>query len=193
MTELEYQKLSPFGQAKVKLTSGIEGFLRGIGAFFTGIPKGIAGFFKRLAAGVKNYGRTFANGDVLTKLSYIVMGAGNLFRGQIFKGLLYLAAEAAYIFYMVSSGLHCIAGLKTLGTVQRGWYFDEELGIDVMRENGDNSMLILLYGIFAVFLTVVFLVLYVNSTRSAAEAESIAKSGKALPKFKDDIAEMLEF
>lgn len=192
MTELEYQRLPLLGRAKVKIASNIKAFFHGIAAFFVGIPKNIAGFFKKLAAGIKNYGLTFAHGDVLTKLSYIVMGAGNIFRGQIFKGLLYLAAEAAYIFYMVSSGLHCIAGLKTLGTVQRGWYFDEELGIDVMRENGDNSMLILLYGIFAVFLTVVFLVLYVNSTRSAAEAESIVKSGKALPKFKDDIAEMLD-
>lgn len=64
------------------------------------------------------------------------MGAGNLFRGQIIKGLIFIAAEVAYIGFMIDSGLGFIAGLRNLGTVQRGWYFDETLGIDVMRENG---------------------------------------------------------
>ena len=38
-------------------------------------------------------GSTFVHGDALTKLSYIIMGAGNLFRGQIIKGKSRYGAE----------------------------------------------------------------------------------------------------
>ncbi len=44
-----------------------------------------------------NIGKTFKNGDVLTKLSFFIFGIGNIFRGQIIKGLLFLAAEFAFI------------------------------------------------------------------------------------------------
>ena len=176
----------------VKVCNAAKKIAGGLVGFFRGIPKATVGFFRAMGNGFKTYGTTFAKGGALTKLSYVMMGAGNLFRGQIIKGLLFLIAEAAYIWYMISSGAACIAGLKTLGTVQRGWYFDEELGIDVMRENGDNSMLILLYGILALFITAVFIVLYVNSISSAAEAERLKKTGSKLPKFKDDIAELID-
>lgn len=192
MTAAEYYILPWYKKLGVKAYSAAKNIAGGLAGFFRGIPKAVAGFFRAMGNGFKNYGTIFVKGGALTKLSYVMMGAGNLFRGQIIKGLLFLIAEVAYIWYMISSGAACIAGLKTLGTVQRGWYFDEELGIDVMRENGDNSMLILLYGILALFITAVFIVLYVNSISSAAEAERLKKAGSKLPKFKDDIAELLD-
>ena len=192
MTTTEYYILPWYMKLVVKVCNAAKKIAGGLVGFFRGIPKAAVGFFRAMGNGFKTYGTTFAKGGALTKLSYVMMGAGNLFRGQIIKGLLFLIAEAAYIWYMISSGAACIAGLKTLGTVQRGWYFDEELGIDVMRENGDNSMLILLYGILALFITAVFIVLYVNSISSAAEAERLKKTGFKLPKFKDDIAELID-
>ena len=38
-------------------------------------------------------------GDIFTKLTCLIMGAGNLARKQIIQGLLFLAGELAYIFY----------------------------------------------------------------------------------------------
>ena len=43
-------------------------------------------------------------GDIFTKLTCLIMGAGNLARKQIIQGLLFLAGELAYIFYMFSTG-----------------------------------------------------------------------------------------
>ncbi len=192
MLATEYYILPWYKKLIVKACNATKNVAGGLVGFFRGIPKAAVGFFRAMGNGFKTYGTTFAKGGALTKLSYVMMGAGNLFRGQIIKGLLFLIAEVAYIWYMISGGAACIAGLKTLGTVQRGWYFDEELGIDVMRENGDNSMLILLYGILALFITAVFIVLYVNSISSAAEAERLKKAGSKLPKFKDDIAELID-
>lgn len=192
MTPAEYFVLPWYKKFFSRISEMFKKIIIGLLNFFKSIPKNISSFFRNLGNGFRKFGLTFAKGGILTKLSYVIMGAGNLFRGQIVRGFLFLAAEIAYIWYMITNGAGCIAGLKTLGTVQRGWYFDEELGIDVMRENGDNSMLILLYGILALFVTAVFIVLYLNNISSAAEAEKLSKSGAKLPKFKDDVAALLD-
>ena len=165
---------------------------KGIAHFIIGIPGAIWSFIKAIGRAFSWLGGAFVHGDILTKLSFIVMGAGSLFRGQIVKGLMFLAVEVGYIFFMINSGFGLIAGLKTLGTVQRGWYFDEELGIDVMRENGDNSMLILLYGIFALFITLVFIFLWVQNIRASCSAQSLRRSGKKLPGFISDVKSLLD-
>lgn len=192
MTEAEYYILPWYKKLICKASDALKNTGRGLVRFFKGIPGAVSALFRNLGNGFKNYGMTFVKGGLLTKLSYVIMGAGNLFRGQIVKGLMFLLAQAAYIWFMITNGASCIAGLKNLGTVQRGWYFDEELGIDVMRENGDNSMLILLYGIFALFITAAFIILYVTNISSAAEAEKLSRSGAKLPKFKDDVAALLD-
>lgn len=192
MTQSEYFLLPWYAKLFTKAVNAVKAFFTGIIGFFKYLPKNVSSFFKKLGDGFKNFGRTFAQGGVRTKLSFFIMGAGNLLRGQIVRGLLFLATQVAYIWYMIKSGASCIAGLRTLGTVQRGWYFDEELGIDVMRENGDNSMLILLYGILALFITGVFIAIYLSNISSASEAEKLSKSGAKLPNIKDDIVALLD-
>ena len=54
-------------------------------------------------------------GDLLTRLSLVIMGAGNIARKQIVKGVLYLVAEIAYIFFMVSNGFYALSELPTIG------------------------------------------------------------------------------
>lgn len=58
----------------------------------------------------------FLDGDIFTKLSFLVWGLSNMVRGQLVKGLLYLALEAAYIYYMITTGAGALAGMVTLGT-----------------------------------------------------------------------------
>lgn len=144
MTSLDFYALPWYKKILVKIAEFFVAIGKGVANFVIGAPGAVWRFIKMIGRGLGWLGSTFVHGDALTKLSYIIMGAGNLFRGQIIKGLIFIAAEVAYIGFMIDSGLGFIAGLRNLGTVQRGWYFDETLGIDVMRENGDNSMLILL-------------------------------------------------
>lgn len=132
-------------------------------------------------------GKAFVYGDFLTKLSFVVMGASNFFRGQIIKGLLFLLAELAYIYYLVNIGLSSFAGLSTLGIKQQGMVMDEELGIFVVQQ-GDNSMLILLAGVIAIAVTALFLVIWKANINSAYEAQSIKQQGKKLPTFSMDVA-----
>lgn len=192
MTSLDYYVLPWYKKILVKIAGFFAAIGKGIAEFIINIPGAIWRFIKMIGRGFSWLGSTFVHGDILTKLSYIVMGAGSLFRGQIIKGLMYLASEVAYLGFMIDSGFGFIAGLRTLGTVQRGWYFDEELGIDVMRENGDNSMLILLYGIFTLFITAVFIILWVQNIKSSETAQKLKKSGKKLPGFVDDVKSLLD-
>ena len=74
--------------------------------FFVNLPHNLAkffimlgNFFKRVFLGIghgfANFGKRFAKGDWATKLSYLIMGMGNISKGQYIKGLLFLVIEAA--------------------------------------------------------------------------------------------------
>ena len=56
----------------------------------------------------------FKEGDVFTKLSFLVWGLSNMVRGQIVKGAIYLAMEVAFVYYMITSGLSNLVNLTTL-------------------------------------------------------------------------------
>lgn len=136
-------------------------------------------------------GHTFQKGDALTKLSYVFMGASNLFRGQIIKGLLFLLTELAFIFYMVITGAKALSGMITLGDTKQGWVYDEALGIDILQD-GDNSMLILLFGVLAIFVIIAFVMMWTANIKSAITAQQLKTDGKPLPTFMDDLKQHLD-
>ena len=57
-------------------------------------------------------------GSAVTRLSALVLGLGNMLNGQLIKGLLFLAGELAYIFFMIRYGFRGAAG--DLGRSQSG-------------------------------------------------------------------------
>lgn len=132
-------------------------------------------------------GKIFLKGDFLTKLSFLVIGASNLFRGQIIKGLLFLISEFVYVYYMITKGVSALAGLKELGTKTQGMVMDEALGIFVVQK-GDNSMLILLAGVVAISVTILFFTVWRGNLNAAMEAQRLKRQGKKLPSFADDVA-----
>ena len=75
-------------------------------------------------------------------LSAAVWGAGCAARGQIIKGLLFLAAEAGVIGYMLSSGLYNLDKLMTLGTVrqQKVWKAERSIFEYIDGERSLNTM-----------------------------------------------------
>ena len=97
--------------------------------------------------------RAIREGGLETKLSMLLMGFGNIVHGQVIKGLIYLAIEVAYIVFMVVNGAGFLSMLPSLGTVEQKEVWDEAQQIYVYT-GGDQSILILLYGVATVFLTV---------------------------------------
>ena len=129
-------------------------------------------------------------GGVETKLSMILMGFGNIVHGQIIKGLLYLAVEIAYIVFMAVNGIGFIGGLRTLGTVQQQEVWDEAKQIYIYTK-GDQSVLILLYGVATILLTILMILVWRGNLRSAYKAECIQKAGMHVNTFAEDLKSFL--
>ena len=135
---------------------------------------------------IGNFFKGFSEGNIITKGSFFVMGLGQLLRGQIFKGLLYLATQVMFFYFMITSGASNIAGLKTLGTKMQERVWDEARGIFVVAK-GDNSMLMLLFGVASIFIIIAFIITYVMSVHGSIENEKLMLKGKKPNNLKQDI------
>lgn len=128
----------------------------------------------------------FKDGDMFTKLSFIIMGASNLARKQIIKGLAFLGVEIGFIFYMLTIGISSLSHLDDLGENTQGMVFDEVKGIYI-KSDGDNSMLILLAAVIAMFAIVIFLVIWRISILSGFQSQCLKEKGKKIPGIVSDI------
>lgn len=129
-------------------------------------------------------------GGLETKLSMVLMGFGNIVHGQIIKGLLYLAIEIAYIVFMAVNGIGFIGGLRTLGTVQQQEVWDEAKQI-YLYTKGDQSVLILLYGVTTILLTILMILVWRGTLKSAYKAECLQKAGMHVNTFAEDLKSLL--
>lgn len=167
------------------------------GLFFQNLPsaaargcssaaRSVGRFFSRLGGSIAGFFTIFARGDIFTKLSYFIMGLGNMVRGQIVKGILYLGCEAGIIYYMVSFGWNYLKDIGTLGVNAETQYVDPTTGL-IMYGLADNSMLILLYSVMTLILLAAFLAIYVSSVQSAYTAQQYHEQGRPLPGLRGDI------
>ena len=105
-------------------------------------------------------------GGMTTKLSMLVMGLGNLAHKQIAKGIIFLAIEVAYLWFMIAQGIHCIAMLPSLGWLEQEEVWNEAKGVYEYTA-GHNSIIILLYGVATIFITIGFVIMWRGTLKSA--------------------------
>src|SRR5699024_2995677 len=129
-------------------------------------------------------------GGIETKLSMVLMGFGNIVHGQMIKGLIYLAVEAAYVVFMVMAGAHCIAMLPSLGSVEQQEVWNEAAQVYTYTK-GDQSILILLYGVATILLTFLMVCAWRGTLKSAYKAECLAKEGRHVNNFREDLKSLL--
>ncbi len=209
----------------VQMTKG-QRFIYKLKSFFTGIPRAIVNFFKAIGyffkkffLGIgrffKNYGSRFAKGDVGTKLSYIIMGSGNILHGQIVKGLIFLATEVGYIMFMIFFGSHYISRIYTSKLVLldskpdpfTGWYkygtgaVGKEVSVIQRTLHGesvvnaataDDSSQIILFFIFTIIVTIAFLAIYIANTKSAYATQLLREQDKKPIGFIDEMKTFLD-
>lgn len=145
-------------------------------------------FFTRLYAKIKNMLLTVLHGSLATKLSCCFMGVGQIMRGQIVKGIVYAVLEILFVLFMVFFGGEYIGRFVFsghLGTVTEGSYWNDELGI-YETVQGDNSFLILLYGVVSLTAVVFFVSLWVMNVRGSLENDRLLAQGKKVSSFKQD-------
>ncbi|MBR1845012.1 MAG: sugar ABC transporter permease [Oscillospiraceae bacterium] len=117
------------------------------------------------------------------KLSALIMGGGQLLYGCWQKGLIYLLVEVSVLWYFLTRGISDIVGFFTLGTQKA----DPWTGTV-----GDNSVVMLLMGIFAWIVIIVFLCIYVSNLKDAYAIERRVKSGGKPLSFKAEVAQLLD-
>ncbi|MDR0292751.1 MAG: sugar ABC transporter permease [Oscillospiraceae bacterium] len=123
---------------------------------------------------------------VITGLNFAVMGAGCAARGQVAKGILLFAAQCSYICFMVFFGAGYLAGFRTLGVTEQTAAWNESLQINETIK-GDNSMLILLFGILSLAVTALFIYLYIVNIRLGFKALQAEREGRRPPTFREDL------
>ena len=106
--------------------------------------------------------------------------------GQIIKGLIFLAVEVAFIYYMYNSGLYWLWMLPSLGDTPTQEVWSEELGIYTYVQ-GDNSQQILLFAVATIAIIIAFVLAWQASVRSGYMGLAVKKSGKKAPSMAVDI------
>jgi arabinogalactan oligomer / maltooligosaccharide transport system permease protein len=185
MKKMDYVSMNLFQKLIYKFKAFFVGLFSGLVAFFRNLPSKIGNFFKAIGRTLKGAILTFKEGDIKTRFSFVIMGFSNLVRGQIIKGLLFLVSEVLFIFYMISSGAMNIEGLVSLGTITQ--HIEAKEGQVPQLVPGDNSMLILLFGVLSAVVVIFFIRLYFMNLSSAIGAQRVQNREGKLPSFREEL------
>ncbi|MEE3356329.1 MAG: sugar ABC transporter permease [Candidatus Weimeria sp.] len=117
------------------------------------------------------------------KLSMVIMGAGHLRYGAIAKGLIYLMMEVSMVCYFINRGWRDLKGFFTLGDQRT----DAWAGIE-----GDNSIVMLIMGIFAWIVLAAFLYFYVQNIRGAYRMQKRREQGLPQITFRRELSSLLD-
>ena len=198
ISDLDYLKLNKWQK-----------FCYNLKMFFVGIPAFFKRLFIKIGRAFKNFGlavadefvdlyKTFAKGSWKTRVSYFIMGFGNLAAGQVLRGLLFLFMQIAFGLYM---GFWGGGMLAKFGLVNQtvGGYVDQPViidGIVVGTEQvwveGDNSFKILLYGILTIFFIIALLYTWRLNVKQCRIIDEIHASGKKVKSNKDDLKSVID-
>ena len=143
----------------------------------------------------------WANGDTLTKISFFIMGIGNMAQKQIVKGLLFLGAELGFLIFMITAGLSYLSEL-----IPRSDNIDPVDKIPLMGAAtstqfinnieqtvfGGNSMIILLRSVAILFLIGLFLIVWRANIKSVYKVQMLEEKGKKIPTIFDDIKDLFD-
>ena len=177
-------------------------FAKSIPQFFT---KTLPGFFVKLGKGIAKFfvefGRRFMDGSIGTKISHVIMGAGNLYHGQIVKGIIYFLIQVGFILYMVlcpaikgPNNVMVPTGYKSLVNLGLG-------GTDAVSDGrwtpmtiiaSPNSFLMLLLGLVTIAIIILFIIVWLSNIKSSYLADTAVKEGRKPSTFVEDLKALLD-
>ena len=185
MNDLDFLKLSK----PQKFLFNLKKLLCSLPMRLLGAVKGlllwVAGLFLGVGRIAKDIVMTYVKGDIKTKISYTVMGFGSMARGQWLRGILFFVFQTVFNLYLKFFGVGYLSKLATLGTVETA----KKGRVTVY---GDNSFLILLYGVLTLFFIAAFLYTWYINIKQNRISEEILKSGRKLTTAKDDLASLVD-
>jgi len=190
-SNLEYLQLSWIDKILFKIACFFLDIPKGIKKMFVSIGKFFAKIGKGIAAEVVDIIKTFKEGSWKTKLSFLIMGFGNISHGQILRGLLFLIFEIVFIGYMILSGSYWLSMLPSLGKQGPEKVYDPLWDVYQVLTH-DNSFRILLYGVLTIFFIIAFIITWRMNVKQCKLIEKIEKSGKKLKSAKDDLRSLVD-
>lgn len=199
LSDLEYLKLT-----------GLQAFWYNLRQFFCSIP----GWLKGLCLSVWNLlkncvlavrdefvdiGTTFAKGNWAVKLSFFLFGFGNLYYGQIARGILFLLFEVVFIGYMLvpSGGIYWLSKGNwfqigaTVGTVQGHHDYDPLYDTNIWVP-GDDSVKVMLYGLLTIIFIIAFIYTWRLQVKQCRICMDITARGKKVKSAKDDLRSLVD-
>ena len=189
-------------------------FLSTLPGWFAGLGKKLWRNITKIAEGFKDnvvdIFTTFTKGNWAVKLSFFIFGFGNIFYGQILRGIMFLLFEIVFIGFMfipfganqVGFGLHWLykaffhAGM-TVGDKQ-GYLQENKIdyfGTEIITKDwikGDDSVKVLLYALLTVIFIVAFFVTWRMQFRQCSICMKITASGKKIRSAKEDLKSLLD-
>ena len=137
-----------------------------------------------------DFGTSVAKGDIWTKLSLVIMGAGYVGRGQIVKGILMTLVEAGFFAFTGLFSWQYMEKLGTLGTVQREEVFDP-LTMTKTVNDYDNSLLILLGGVIGILVIIAFILLWISNMKTVYRIQEMKKNGEHINSLREDLRTLI--
>ena len=191
VSELEYLKMTGWQKFSYRFVM-----------FFKNFPFLFINFFKVklpqwfIKQGLKfkemglTVGRAMKYGDWKTRTSFVVFGFSQLARKQWLRGVMNLVFEIMFILYMSLFGGQYLGLLGSLGTVET-MSGEDDYGFEV-KITGDNSLLILLYGILTILFIIVFVYFWYKNIKASYAAQEICEARQHLSTAKEDMASLLD-
>ena len=199
LSDLQYLKLNKF-----------QAFLYKLELFFCSIPRWTLNLLLKIWYAIRDFGigiwnglcdigHTFVKGNWAVKLSFFIFGFGNLYYGQIARGLLFLLFEVIFIAYMLipSGGIHWLSKGNwfqtgsTIGTVQGGFQYDPIYDTDTWVP-GDDSVKVMLYGLLTILFCLAFLYTWRMQVKQCRICMDITAKGKKVKSGKDDVRSLVD-
>lgn len=177
MSNLEYYSLSRPKRFFYKLSSFFVNIPLGIGRFFKKLPNKLVNFFKKFFHPLANIWSWFVKGDFLTRLSFIVMGSGQIARHQIIRGVLNLLYEIVAITFIILVGVPSFTKLPSFGYISSIQY-ETNTPPFVGYMYQDDSFKILLYSVVSLIVILILAFLWYTNIRDAYELQRMKEIGR---------------
>ena len=212
LNDLEYLKLGKWSafwyNFGLFFLSTLPNWFKGIGLK---IWNGIKNIAESIKDGCVDIVTTFIKGNWAVKLSFLIFGFGNLYYGQILRGVLFLLFEVIFLVYMfvpfganqLGTGCHWLSKVNWfqtgnfVGTEQS--YFKESVveynGIKIVTKDwiiGDDSRTVLLYGLLTVAFIVGFIATWRMQVKQCRICMDITATGKKIKSGKEDLQSLLD-
>ena len=186
MTKIEYLSLSKSERAAVNFVEFFKGIGVGFKGFFRKLPSKFLKLWMAILSPFYVLKDALINGNWLTRCNFLICGFSQLFRKQIARGLLFLAYQVVFFWFLFKIGVPNFAKLGTLGTFGPNASYlvyspSTQEFITTYISGGDFSFNILLYSLITIVLMIIFVVLWYFSIRDAKslqDSESVGRFSK---------------